>query len=133
MVLQGRRPGVDPGPIPSRNHVLERRRRRQGLGDGVYVAARLEGLAEPGGVCISDLVHQGIRCKLDLSFDDLVPQRVKNIGEPMHAFRIRPDSPTRFPASEQNAAPPLPDKPSIAVLPFENMSGDPEDADERRD
>ena len=103
------------------------------FGDGVNIAARLEGLAEPGGICVSDMVHQGIGTKLDLSFDDLGPQRVKNIGEPMHAFRIRPDSPTRFPASEQNAAPPLPDKSSIAVLPFENMSGDPEDADERRD
>ena len=96
------------------------------FGDGVNIAARLEGLAEPGGICVSDMVHQGIGTKLDLSFDDLGPQRVKNIGEPVRAFRIRHDAPSSAPSSGQSDAPPLPDKPSIAVLPLDNISGDPE-------
>ena len=96
------------------------------FGDGVNVAARLEGLAEPGGVCISDMVHQSIRSKLDLSFDDLGSQRVKNIGDPVHAFLIRHDAPSRGPSTGQGDALSLPDRPSIAVLPFDNISGDPE-------
>jgi adenylate cyclase len=95
------------------------------FGDGVNVAARLEGLAEPGGICISDLVYRSIRSKLDLSFDDLGAQRLKNIGDPVHAFRIRRGAQSSFPASWEDP-PPLPDKPSIAVLPFDNISGDPE-------
>jgi adenylate cyclase len=96
------------------------------FGDGVNVAARLEGLAEPGGVCISDMAHQGIRSNLDLPFDDLGPQRVKNIGDPVHAFRLRHGAPSAAASSGQDDAPPLPDRPSIAVLPFDNISGDPE-------
>ena len=96
------------------------------FGDGVNVAARLEGLAEAGGICISDMVHQGIRSKLDVSFDDLGPQRVKNIGDPVHAFHIRHDAPSSVPSSGQGTPLPLPDKPSIAVLAFDNISGDPE-------
>ena len=95
------------------------------FGDGVNVAARLEGLAKPGAICVSDMVHQGIRSKIDLAFDDLGLQRVKNIGEPVHAFHVRSGAPAAA-ESEPDGAPPLPDKPSIAVLPFENMSADPE-------
>lgn len=96
------------------------------FGDGVNVAARLEGLAEPGGICISDLVRQGIRAKLDLALEDLGPQRVKNIGEPVHAFRIVIGALPPPAASAPEQPLPLPDRPSIAVLPFDNLSGDQE-------
>jgi adenylate cyclase len=96
------------------------------FGDGVNVAARLEGLAEAGGVCVSDMVQQGVRSKLDLSFDNLGPQRVKNIGNPVHAFRIYRDALSTPAPGGQDEVLPLPEKPSIAVLPFENMSADPE-------
>ncbi len=96
------------------------------FGDGVNIAARVEGLAEPGGVCISDMVYQGVRSKLDVSFDDIGPQRVKNIGDAVHAFYIRHEVNAPGPAPGQGELPSLPDKPSIAVLPFENMSADPE-------
>jgi adenylate cyclase len=96
------------------------------FGDGVNVAARLEGLAEPGGICVSDMVHQGVRSKLELSFDDLGPQRVKNIGDAVHAFHIRHDDPSGASSSGQVDALVPPDRPSIAVLPFDNMSGDSE-------
>jgi len=92
------------------------------LGDGVNVAARLEGLAEPGGICISGVVHQSVEGKLDLSFADMGAQQVKNIAKPVRAYQVllsgAPDPST----DEQR----LSDKPSIAVLPFDNMSGDPE-------
>ena len=90
-------------------------------GDGVNIAARLEGISEPGGICISDDVFRQVRGKLDAEFDDLGPQRLKNIAEPVHAHAVRAAS-----APAPTPALPLPDKPSIAVLPFENMSGDPE-------
>jgi adenylate cyclase len=96
------------------------------FGDGVNVAARLEGLAQPGGVCISDMVHRSIRSILDLSFDDLGAQRVKNIGDSVHAFRLRQKSQTNGSPSRQDDALSLPQKPSIAVLPFDNISGDAE-------
>jgi adenylate cyclase len=92
-------------------------------GDGVNVAARLEGLAEPGGVCISDMVHQSVLGKLELAFEDLGAQTVKNIAKPVRAYHIAFDVTPTAPVVEQLA---LPDKPSIAVLPFNNMSGDPE-------
>jgi len=95
------------------------------FGDGVNVAARLEGLAEPGTICVSDTVYQNVRSKIELSLDDLGPQRVKNIGEPVRAFLIRPNALSR-PVAAKSEAPPLPEKPSIAVLPFENMSADTE-------
>jgi TolB-like protein/class 3 adenylate cyclase/Tfp pilus assembly protein PilF len=102
------------------------------FGDGVNIAARLEGIAEPGGVCISDDAQRQIRGKVDVAFEDMGPQILKNIAEPMRAWRIRVG---RAPATGEiakhtSAAPALPlaltDKPSIAVLPFQNMSGDPE-------
>ncbi len=96
------------------------------FGDGVNVAARLEGLAEAGGICVSDVVHQSIRSKLGLAFDDLGPQRLKNIGEPIRAFHIRRDTPSKSTSTRQGEALALPDRPSIAVLPFHNISGDPE-------
>jgi TolB-like protein/class 3 adenylate cyclase len=100
------------------------------FGDGVNIAARLEGIAEPGGVCISDDAQRQVRGKVEVTFDDMGLQSLKNIAEPMRAWRMRLDgnaaSPPPKPSAE--AAPPLalPDKPSIAVLPFQYMSGDPE-------
>ena len=97
------------------------------FGDGVNVAARLEGLAEPGGIVVSGTVHEHVRSKLDLGFNDLGPRPVKNIAEPVHAFGVRfeDDLPAAvgFGPSEPR---PLSDKPSIAVLPFVNMSGEAE-------
>jgi len=96
-------------------------------GDGVNVAARMEGLAEPGGFCISGKVYEEIRNKLSIPFEDLGKQDVKNIPEPVAVYRWTttaagpPPDPVRA-----GGALPLPDKPSIAVLPFDNMSGDPE-------
>jgi TolB-like protein/class 3 adenylate cyclase len=92
------------------------------LGDGVNVAARLEGIAEPGGICISDNVHQQVVGKLDVTFEDIGPQNLKNILRPVRAWRSR----SGVVASIEPFAQPLsfPDRPSIAVLPFANMSGD---------
>jgi adenylate cyclase len=97
------------------------------FGDGVNIAARLEGIAEPGGICISDDAHRQIRGKTEIVYDDMGQQSLKNIAEPMRAWRARPASATPArPADPLPAALALPDKPSIAVLPFTNMSGDPE-------
>jgi adenylate cyclase len=93
------------------------------LGDGVNIAARLEGIAEPGGICISGVVHDQVRGKVEVAFVDLGEQNLKNIAQPVRAYRVLPDK-TRTAASSRPL--PLPDKPSIAVLPFQNMSGDPE-------
>jgi TolB-like protein/class 3 adenylate cyclase/tetratricopeptide (TPR) repeat protein len=101
------------------------------FGDGVNVAARLEGIAEPGGVCMSNDAYRQVRGKVEIVCDDMGPQRLKNIAEPMQVWRVRlagqissaAQSPS--PVSQPQALP-LPDKPSIAVLPFQNMSGDPE-------
>ncbi len=94
-------------------------------GDGVNIAARLEGLAEPGGICISAKVHDEIRNKLELAFADLGEQRVKNISEPVRAYQIRLDADAADNVMSE-ASPAQPDKPSIVVLAFENMSRDPE-------
>jgi len=91
------------------------------FGDGVNVAARLEALAEPGGLCVSGVVHDQVRDKLDCAFEDIGEQQVKNIARPVHVWRLRPGAKPAVPAPLA-----LPDKPSIAVLPFANMSGDPE-------
>ncbi len=91
------------------------------FGDGVNIAARLEALAEPGGVFISNTVHDQVRDRLPFAFTDLGEQQVKNIARPVRVYRVTGQE-TPMP----EAALPLPDKPSIAVLPFQNMSGDPE-------
>ncbi len=112
------------------------------FGDGVNIAARLETLAEPGGICVSRVVRDQVRDKLAFAFEDMGEQQVKNIARPVRFYRdrgISPDSPLPNPpqrrAGEGSATarvglltPPstLPDKPSLAVLPFQNMSGDPE-------
>ncbi len=94
-------------------------------GNGVNITARVEGLAEGGGICISGTVYDQIKNKLNVGFVDLGEQTVKNISTPVRAYRIRPDSPTSSPNHAAQREPP-PDKPAIAVLPFVNMSGDPE-------
>jgi TolB-like protein/class 3 adenylate cyclase len=93
------------------------------FGNGVNIAARLEALAEPGGICVSRVVRDQVRDKLDLGFKDLGEQQVKNIARPVRVYRISLQAEATPGAPPP---PPLPDKPSIAVLPFENMSGDPE-------
>ena len=100
------------------------------FGDGVNIAVRLEGIAEPGGICISDDAHRQVRGKVEITFEDMGSQSLKNIAEPMRVWRVRsvscsPAQQNRRPVIQRSRSP-LPDKPSIAVLPFENMSGDPE-------
>src|SRR6202158_1660899 len=92
------------------------------LGDGINIAARLESLAEPGAICVSAAARDHIGNKLPLAFDDLGDQQVKNIAQAIRVYRVQ----AATPAAQQIATLPLPDKPSIAVLPFANMSGDPE-------
>jgi len=105
------------------------------FGDGVNVAARLEALAEPGGICVSARVQEDAVGRLDLAFEDLGEQTLKNIARPVRVFRVQSESPLPTPpprAGEGRVgvaglpALALPDKPSIAVLPFQNISGDPE-------
>jgi adenylate cyclase len=94
-------------------------------GDGVNVAARLEALAEPGGICISGIVHDQVQGRLEVQFEDAGERSLKNITRPVRVYSVRLDGVV---AATRPAATtlPLPDKPSIAVLPFQNMSGDPE-------
>lgn len=91
-------------------------------GDGVNIAARLEALAEPGGLCMSGKVHDEVRGKFDIAWEDAGTQQLKNISQLVRVYRVAPGN------AGLRARPPLgpPDKPSIAVLPFQNMSGDPE-------
>jgi TolB-like protein len=92
------------------------------LGDGVNIAARLEGIAEPGGICISESSYQQVRDKLDIQVADMGEQRLKNIARPVRVYRLQ----AQGTAAKVAPSLTLPDKPSIAVLPFQNMSGDPE-------
>jgi class 3 adenylate cyclase len=98
-------------------------------GDGVNIAARLEALADPGGVVVSSAVFEQVRDRVPDSFEDLGDQQVKNIARPVRVYRMR-DLGAAPKSSSAPASPPLPlsDKPSIAVLPFQNMTGDPEHA-----
>jgi adenylate cyclase len=90
------------------------------FGDGVNIAARLEGMAEPGGICISDDAFRQVIGKIDVAFEDAGDQQLKNIARPVKVYRAQ------LGETAVKAGPILPDKPSIAVLPFQNMSGDPE-------
>jgi adenylate cyclase len=97
------------------------------FGDGVNVAARLEGVAEPGGICVSGAVYDQIRSKVDLSFDDLGERSLKNIGYPVRVFGLQRDRAGLDTSAERPAAAPRPSAlPSIAVLPFANLGSDPE-------
>jgi len=108
------------------------------LGDAVNVAARLQALAEPGGICVSAAVREHVGTRAAAAFADAGAQQVKNIADPVHVFRVdpRPNPPpqagegaalgARVGAAAAPAPLPLPDKPSVAVLPFTNMSADPE-------
>ena len=93
------------------------------FGDGVNVAARLEGLADPGGICVSGRVEEDVHGKLDTAFEDIGEQQLKNITRPVRVYRVRLDGTVN---TSPHPVLSLPDKPSIAVLPFQNMSGDPE-------
>ena len=93
------------------------------FGDGVNVAARLEGLAEPGGICVSGRVEEDVHGRLDAAFEDIGEQKLKNIARPVRVYRVRPGG-TMSTSAQLVLL--LPDKPSIVVLPFQNMSGDPE-------
>ena len=97
------------------------------FGDGVNIAARLEGIAEPGGICVSARVHEFAGGSVDLAFEDMGEQDLKNIAHPIRTYRVRvkpaASAGTAIPQTPKGN-PPLPEKPSIAVLPFQNMSGD---------
>ena len=96
-------------------------------GDGVNVAARLEGMAEPGGIYVSGMVYEGVRDRMDVSFEDLGEREVKNIDRPVRVWRWNATvGATASVSAKANEPLPLPDKPTIAVLPFTNLSGDPE-------
>jgi class 3 adenylate cyclase len=96
-------------------------------GDGVNIAARIEALADAGGVFVSNTVHDHVSDRLPFLFEDLGEQEVKNIARPVRIYRVRDAvAAAKSPSGPLPPALPLPDKPSIAVLPFANMSGDPE-------
>jgi adenylate cyclase len=99
------------------------------FGDGVNVAARLEALANPGGICVSARVQEDVAGRLDLAFEDMGEQNLKNIARPVRVYRVRlttAQNTLQVAETENLPVLTLPDKPSIAVLPFQNMSGDPE-------
>src|SRR5246500_1461804 len=94
-------------------------------GDGINIAVRLEGIADPGGILISEKVYSEVKGKLDVGFEDRGEQQLKNISKPVRTYAVCAGA-HHAPTERLGSAPPLPDRPSIAVLPFENMSGDPE-------
>jgi len=96
------------------------------FGDGVNVAARLEALAEAGGICVSRVVRDQVRDKLAFSFEDMGDQQVKNIARPVRVYKVRQSGAPKEVTSAIQPSLALPDKPSVAVLPFTNMSADPE-------
>jgi len=104
------------------------------MGDGVNIAARLEGIAKPGAICLSEDAYRQVKSRLDLAVSDLGPTQLKNIAEPVRVYSLEVGVPAPAkPAPQAEPATPetsvrlaLPDKPSIAVLAFQNMSGDPE-------
>jgi adenylate cyclase len=101
------------------------------MGDGVNIAARLEGIAEPGAICLSEDAYRQVRSRLDLTISDLGEAKLKNIAEPIRIYSLQvgravPAGPKPVAPAEIPAQPVVPEKPSIAVLPFQNMSGDPE-------
>jgi len=93
-------------------------------GDGVNIAARLEGIAEPGGICVSGTAYEHVHKKLSHTFTDLGEQQLKNIAAPVRVYRIEHEHDTKVSLHGQSKPLALPDRPSIAVLPFTNMSGD---------
>src|SRR5215468_5016516 len=96
------------------------------FGDGVNVAARVETECEPGGVCLSDDAFRQVRGKTEFTFDDLGEKSLKNIDRPVRLYAVRREGKNAQAASEAKKPLPMPEKPSIAVLPFQSMSGDPE-------
>lgn len=97
------------------------------FGDGVNIASRVENECEPGGVCLSGTAFEQVRGKTDFAFDDLGEKSLKNIDRPVRLYAAHPGGlEGTAPLSEARKQPPLPDKPSVAVLPFQNMSGDPD-------
>jgi len=96
------------------------------FGDGVNVAARLEALAEPGGICVSARVQEDAAGKLDLAFEDMGDQSLKNNARSVRVYRVRADRVAHGAKHSLQPSLALPDKPSVAVLPFTNMSSDPE-------
>src|SRR5262245_12524072 len=95
------------------------------FGDGINIAVRLEGVADPGGILMSEKVHSEVEGKLDIGFEDRGEKQLKNISKPVRTFAVRAGAHSAL-SDRLSSPPPLPDKPSIAVLPFENMSCDPE-------
>ena len=99
------------------------------MGDGVNIAARLEGVCEPGGICLSEQAYWQVKARLDLTINDLGPTQLKNIAEPIRVYSLQVGVPAKAKPetpAEPQAPRPVPDKPSIAVLAFNNMSGDAE-------
>ena len=94
------------------------------FGNGVNVAARMEGLAEPGGICVSGNVFEHVGTAVDVEFDDLGPQDVKNIAQPVHSYRVHQHDHHVAPVASGDHPHAELDKPSVAILPFDNMSDD---------
>ena len=95
-------------------------------GDGVNIAARLEGLAQPGGICLSDDIYRHTKGKTEAEFEDMGEQELKNVADPVRVYRVTTEQTVTTAPTRATEPLPLPDKPSIAVLPFDNMSDDPE-------